>query len=42
MSTYANWYWQQLLLALNAAGYAVVKKPELLDRGKPGWGRRSG
>jgi hypothetical protein len=35
VSAWQRWYWIELLLALDAAGYAIVKKPELLDRGVP-------
>lgn len=35
MTPYAAWFWAQLLIALDEAGYAIVKKPALLDKGKP-------
>lgn len=36
-----NWWLAAMIRQLNAQGYAVVKKPELLDKGKPGWANRS-
>jgi hypothetical protein len=32
-ANYERWYWQQLLDALDKAGYILVKKPELMKRG---------
>ena len=33
--TYESWFWLWLLSALDKAGYAIVKKPELLGKGVP-------
>lgn len=35
MTPWQAWHWAQFLKALDAAGYAIVRKPELLDRGIP-------
>jgi hypothetical protein len=35
MSTYEAWFWARLIEALDRAGYAIVKKPEILGRGGP-------
>ena len=40
MSTYELWYWAKLIQVLDAAGYRIVKKPELLNVGRPGWQNR--
>jgi hypothetical protein len=34
-AAYSTWWWPQFLKALDRAGYAVVKKPELLEKGRP-------
>lgn len=31
--SYADWSWQQLVKELDKAGYAIVKKPILTDKG---------
>jgi len=33
MTTWEVWAWARFLAALDAAGYVIVRKPELLDRG---------
>ena len=33
--TRAQWEWAELLAALDSKGYAIVRKPELLDKGLP-------
>ena len=35
-----NWWLAALIRQLNEAGYAVVKKPVLLNKGVPGWSGR--
>jgi len=35
MSPYELWAWARFLAALDKAGYAIVRKPQLLDRGRP-------
>lgn len=35
MSPYDVWLWACFLVALDQAGYAIVKKPELLGKGLP-------
>lgn len=30
-----QWEWGELLARLDQAGYAIVRKPELLDKGLP-------
>jgi len=32
--SYAAWWWAKFVKALDEAGYAIVKKPELKDKGK--------
>lgn len=36
MTPYEAWWWARFLEALDAAGYAIVRKPELLHVGVPG------
>ena len=40
MNAYEKWAFEQLLARLEAAGFALVKKPELLHKGIPGTHRR--
>lgn len=40
-SSHDAWLWQRFLRLLDAAGYAIVKKPELTDKGLP-YDRRKG
>ena len=35
MTPWDKWAWARLLEALDKAGYAVVKKPVLTDKGLP-------
>jgi hypothetical protein len=34
-TSYDRWWWQRLVAELDKAGYAIVKKPALLTRGRP-------
>lgn len=36
MTAYERWWWAQFLVALDRAGYRIVRKPELCDVGRPG------
>jgi hypothetical protein len=34
-TAFDRWYWYVMLEVLDRAGYVVIKKPELIDRGRP-------
>jgi hypothetical protein len=33
--SWEKWAWARFLAALDAAGYAIVQKPSLIDKGRP-------
>lgn len=39
-TSHEKWWWNRLLKLLDDAGYRLVKKPELMDKGKTKGGLR--